>query len=61
MDDISNVSFSFPSPAQETYEEYESIKQDGIRKLQLLKKKLEAHITKTEPFVEMWRKAREVC
>ena len=46
---------------QEAYREYESIKQEGMRKLQLLKKKLETHITKTEPFVEMWRKAKEVC
>ena len=57
---ITGSPFAFPRP-QVAYKEYESIKRDSIRKLQLLKKKLETHITKTEPFVEVWRKAKEVC
>ncbi|XP_011402485.1 PREDICTED: SH3 domain-binding protein 5-like [Amphimedon queenslandica] len=44
----------------EARKEYESVKRESQMKLALMKSRLHTAIEKTEPFVNMWRKAKEL-
>ncbi len=45
---------------QQAWREYVRVKEEGLKNLQALKKKLQSSIDKTEPFVVVWRRARNV-
>lgn len=40
---------------------YRQVLLDGKYRIDLLRKKLHSHVVKSEPFIEAWRKARQVC
>lgn len=39
---------------------YQQVLLDGKLHVDMLRKKLHSHIVKSEPFIEVWRKARQV-
>lgn len=41
-------------------EAYRRTVAEGRQRMETLRKKLQSHITKSEPFVEVWRRARQV-
>lgn len=40
---------------------YQQVLVEGKTRVDMLRKKLHSHIVKSEPFVEIWRRARQVC